>query len=80
MSATPAIDFHCHSHFSDGALSPLSAGLAKTQDIQQLAITDHDTVRAYSSRLDASAAAAGITLVTGCDFVNGSVAAFTSLV
>ena len=68
MSATPAIDFHCHSHFSDGALSPLELlDLAKARDIQQLAITDHDTVRAYSSRLDASAAAAGITLVTGCE-------------
>ena len=68
MPATPAIDFHCHSHFSDGALSPLELlELAKARDIQQLAITDHDTVRAYSPQLIAAAAAAGITLVNGCE-------------
>jgi predicted metal-dependent phosphoesterase TrpH len=68
MSVLPAIDFHCHSHFSDGALSPLELlELAKARDVQQLAITDHDTVRAYSSQLHASAAKAGITLVTGCE-------------
>jgi len=68
MSVLPAIDFHCHSHFSDGALSPLELlELAKARDVQQLAITDHDTVSAYSSQLHALAAKAGITLVTGCE-------------
>lgn len=39
------IDLHCHSHFSDGALSPqalLEKALAA--NIQILALTDHDTV------------------------------------
>ena len=68
MSVLPAIDFHCHSHFSDGALSPMELlELAKARDVQQLAITDHDTVGAYALPLHASAASAGITLVTGCE-------------
>jgi predicted metal-dependent phosphoesterase TrpH len=41
--------------------------LAKARDVQQLAITDHDTVGAYALPLHASAASAGITLVTGCE-------------
>lgn len=68
MSVLPAIDFHCHSHFSDGALSPLALlELASARGVQQLAITDHDTVKAYSSQLGASAAGAGVTLVSGCE-------------
>jgi len=68
MSVLPAIDFHCHSHFSDGALSPMELlELAKARNVQQLAITDHDTVGAYALPLHASAASAGITLVTGCE-------------
>jgi len=68
MSVPPSIDFHCHSHFSDGALSPLELlELAKAREVQQLAITDHDTVRAYSSQLHNAAATAGIKLVNGCE-------------
>ena len=68
MPVLPATDFHCHSHFSDGALSPIELlELAKARDVRQLSITDHDTVNAYSSSLYASAASAGITLVTGCE-------------
>ena len=68
MPAIPSIDFHCHSHFSDGALSPQELlQLAKAREVQQLAITDHDTVRAYSPQLLAAAATAGITLVNGCE-------------
>lgn len=39
------IDLHCHSHFSDGALSP-EALVAKALEanIQVLALTDHDTL------------------------------------
>ena len=57
MPAIPSIDFHCHSHFSDGALSPQELlQLAKAREVQQLAITDHDTVGAYSPQLLAAAA------------------------
>lgn len=42
MSATK-FDFHCHSHFSDGALSPADlAHYAHERDIALLALTDHD--------------------------------------
>lgn len=38
------IDLHCHSHFSDGALSPeLLLEKAMLAGIQMLALTDHDT-------------------------------------
>ncbi len=38
-------DFHCHSHFSDGQLSPVElVDYALEREIELLALTDHDTV------------------------------------
>ncbi|RUO78848.1 PHP domain-containing protein [Idiomarina tyrosinivorans] len=38
-------DYHCHSYFSDGALAPSELVIrAAEQGLQQLAITDHDSV------------------------------------
>ena len=39
------IDLHCHSHFSDGILSPRALlDKALAAHVQLLALTDHDTV------------------------------------
>lgn len=39
------VDLHCHSNYSDGALSPLSLlDLASQASVNMLALTDHDTV------------------------------------
>ena len=38
------IDLHCHSNFSDGALSPKDLiTRAQSQQVSHLALTDHDT-------------------------------------
>ncbi len=42
-------DFHCHSYFSDGALSPEAlADYANERDISLLALTDHDCIDGIS--------------------------------
>jgi predicted metal-dependent phosphoesterase TrpH len=42
------VDLHCHSHYSDGSLSPLSLiKLAEENQVEVLSITDHDNVEAY---------------------------------
>lgn len=44
------IDLHCHTHYSDGALSPSELLMrAHNQQVDVLAITDHDTVDAIDS-------------------------------
>jgi predicted metal-dependent phosphoesterase TrpH len=62
------IDFHTHSHASDGALSP-SALLADAiaAGVQQFAITDHDTVNGYLELRDA-----GIAMPPGFNLVAGT--------
>ena len=46
------IDFHTHSHASDGALSPVElVDQAIEAGISQFAITDHDTVAGYRQAL-----------------------------
>lgn len=61
------IDLHCHSHFSDGALSPAELiQKALLQQIQCLSLTDHDTVAGYTELLDA-AAATSIKIVNGIE-------------
>jgi len=49
------IDLHCHSHFSDGALSP-HALLSKAVDanLSMLALTDHDTISGLQPLHDAA--------------------------
>lgn len=42
------VDLHCHSHCSDGSLSPESLiALAEENQVEILSITDHDNVDAY---------------------------------
>lgn len=49
LSPSMKIDLHCHTHFSDGALSPAELLMrAHNQQVDVLAITDHDTVDAVS--------------------------------
>ncbi len=68
MSAPRKIDFHCHSHFSDGSLAPEElVRLALQREITHLSITDHDTVAAYSRTLEVLAANEGLSLITGCE-------------
>ena len=61
------IDFHSHSHASDGALAPLEL-LQRAADagVRRFAITDHDTVAGYQSLL-AEAALPDIELVAAPD-------------
>lgn len=61
-------DLHCHSHFSDGTLSPIELlSLAKSSDLQALAITDHDSVSAYDSAIP-YAKEIGVELLPGVEF------------
>lgn len=61
-------DLHCHTHFSDGLLSPESLiARAKEQGVAVLAITDHDTIAAIGIAQQA-ATEAGITLISGIEF------------
>lgn len=62
------IDLHCHSHFSDGTLSP-TALLAKALEanIRILALTDHDTT-AGLAELHAMAKGHAISIVNGIEF------------
>ena len=42
-------DFHCHSHFSDGALSPAALiDYAVAKELELLALTDHDSTSGLS--------------------------------
>lgn len=62
------IDLHCHSHFSDGALSP-EALLQKASDagIQVLALTDHDTIAGLAP-LHQAARKTQIKIIDGIEF------------
>lgn len=61
-------DLHCHTHFSDGLLSPEAViARAKERGVEVLAITDHDTIAALEIAQKA-AFDAGITLITGIEF------------
>ena len=60
-------DLHCHSHFSDGQLSPTELlALAKEKGITHLALTDHDTLNGLSEATDA-ARQESINLITGVE-------------
>lgn len=62
------IDLHCHSHYSDGALSPkelLQKALA--QQITCLSLTDHDTIAGYPE-LHEAALNKPIRIIQGIEF------------
>jgi len=61
-------DLHCHSHFSDGILSPqLLLARAKERNVNVLALTDHDTIAGLVLAQQA-ADECGITLINGIEF------------
>lgn len=60
-------DLHCHSTCSDGSLTPVElVELAKKQNLTGLSITDHDTIEAYDTAVEA-ARDLGILLGTGVE-------------
>lgn len=61
-------DLHCHSHFSDGALSPeMLIARAKEREVDVLALTDHDTIAGLPLAQKA-ADEHGIKLINGIEF------------
>lgn len=61
-------DLHCHTHFSDGQLSPEAViARAKERGVSVLAITDHDTIAGVVIAQKA-ALESGITLINGIEF------------
>jgi len=61
------IDFHCHSYFSDGLLSPEELlQQALNNGVTKLALTDHDTI-AGLSRLHTAAYNKPITVINGIE-------------
>ncbi|HET9861812.1 MAG TPA: PHP domain-containing protein [Steroidobacteraceae bacterium] len=61
------VDFHTHSHFSDGVLTPAQlVERAGERGVRTLALTDHDTT-AGLAQARAACEAAGIRFVTGVE-------------
>ncbi|TQV87470.1 PHP domain-containing protein [Aliikangiella coralliicola] len=62
-------DFHCHSHFSDGALSPEALiDYAIDKEIDVLALTDHDSTGGLeSAREQIKAIGASLRLLNGIE-------------
>lgn len=61
------IDLHCHSYFSDGALSPADlVQKAQNQQLKCFSLTDHDTVAGYEE-LNKAALNSGITIINGIE-------------
>src|SRR4051812_37597394 len=66
-SAEPLVDFHTHSHHSDGVLSPAAlVERAHGRNVGTLALTDHDTVRGLDEAR-AACDAAGMRFVAGVE-------------
>jgi predicted metal-dependent phosphoesterase TrpH len=66
-SAEPLVDFHTHSHYSDGVLTPAAlVERARLRGVGTLALTDHDTV-AGLAEASGACAAAGIRFVAGVE-------------
>lgn len=62
-------DLHCHSTCSDGTCSPSELLLlAKEKGLRGLAITDHDTLDAYTKKLFSEAKSLGVKLFVGVEF------------
>src|SRR6187455_1805021 len=63
----PLVDFHAHSHYSDGVLAPAAlVERARTRNVGTLALTDHDTT-AGLAEARAACAAAEIRFVPGVE-------------
>ena len=63
----PLVDFHTHSHYSDGVLAPAAlVERARGRNVGTLALTDHDTV-AGLPEARAACAAAAIRFVPGVE-------------
>ena len=61
------VDFHTHSHYSDGVLSPAAlVERARSRKVGTLALTDHDTI-AGLSEARAACDAAGLRFVAGVE-------------
>lgn len=61
------VDFHTHSHYSDGTLSPTAlVQLLKQAEVTRFALTDHDTVDGLPEAASA-AALHGLDLVAGVE-------------
>ena len=61
------VDFHCHTQASDGSLSPIALiDLAQAQQLDCLAITDHDTTAGYQ-QAKPYADQQGLRLVSGVE-------------
>src|SRR5690349_17138808 len=63
----PLVDFHTHSHYSDGVLSPAAlVERARGRNVGTLALTDHDTI-AGLGEARAACDAAGMRFVAGVE-------------
>src|SRR5947208_2856572 len=63
----PLVDFHTHSHFSDGVLAPAAlVERAHARGVTTLALTDHDTT-AGLAEASAACAASAIRFVPGVE-------------
>jgi predicted metal-dependent phosphoesterase TrpH len=63
----PLVDFHTHSHYSDGVLAPAAlVERARLRNVGTLALTDHDTTAGLEEARAASAAS-GIRFVAGVE-------------
>jgi predicted metal-dependent phosphoesterase TrpH len=66
-STETLVDFHTHSHFSDGVLAPAAlVERARTRQVGTLALTDHDTTGGLAEARDACLSA-GIRFVPGVE-------------
>ncbi len=66
-STETLVDFHTHSHFSDGVLAPAAlVERARTRNVGTLALTDHDTIAGLGEAREACTAA-GIRFVPGVE-------------
>jgi predicted metal-dependent phosphoesterase TrpH len=70
-SREPLVDFHTHSHFSDGVLSPAAlVARAQARHVRTLALTDHDTTAGLDEAQSACTAAL-IRFVPGVELSAG---------
>ena len=66
-STETLVDFHTHSHFSDGVLAPAAlVERARTRRVGTLALTDHDTTAGLAEAREACVTA-GIHFVPGVE-------------